>query len=158
MTNAPVTPIASVCSSLGGVLEPVTLPADGPYVVVVDPQWGNTGTATVRLSDVVNVAGSLTINDPAAPISLSNPGQLAQLTFGGTQGQQVTVRFTAVTIGGTTPVRLLRPDLTQQTSGYLFAAPGNLATQTLPTTGTYTVVIDPVGGNAGTVSVHVTSP
>jgi hypothetical protein len=34
----------------------------------------------------------------------------------------------------------------------------NLATQTLPTTGTYTITIDPSQTNTGTMNVQVTNP
>jgi hypothetical protein len=34
----------------------------------------------------------------------------------------------------------------------------NLATQTLPTTGTYTIVVDPPGATTGSINVSVTNP
>ena len=64
---------------------------------------------------------------------------MTQLTFTGTQGQQVTVRLTGNTMGYTT-VTLKKPDLTTLTATATSGSNFNLPTQTLPTTGTYTVV------------------
>jgi hypothetical protein len=59
---------------------------------------------------------------------------------------------------GLTTVRLLKPDGSQLTSSVSSASSFNLSTQTLPTTGTYTIVIDPSGSNKGSVNVAVTNP
>jgi hypothetical protein len=103
-----------------------------------------------------DVTGTLVINDPAIPVSLTI-SQVTQLTFAGTQGQQVTVRLTGNTVGYTT-VTLKKPDLTNLTVSATSGTYFNLATQTLPTTGTYTVVIDPSGMATGSINVRVTSP
>ena len=102
------------------------------------------------------MTGTLIINDPATPVSLTI-SQVTQLTFAGTQGQQVTVRLTGNTLGYTT-VTLKKPDLTPLTSTATSGTNFNLSTQTLPTTGQYTVVIDPSGMATGGISVRVTSP
>jgi uncharacterized protein YhfF len=65
--------------------------------------------------------------------------------------------MTANTFGWVT-VRLLRPDGSQLTGLTSFLSSFNLSTQTLPTTGTYTIVVDPSDVNTGTISVAVTSP
>jgi hypothetical protein len=55
-------------------------------------------------------------------------------------------------------VSLLRPDGSAMTSSFTYVAAFNLATQTLPTSGTYTITIDPYSFNAGSITVSVTSP
>jgi len=55
-------------------------------------------------------------------------------------------------------VRLLKPDGSQLTSSFSSSSSFNLTQQTLPTTGTYTIVIDPSGTNTGSMNVSVTSP
>jgi hypothetical protein len=55
-------------------------------------------------------------------------------------------------------VRLLKPDGSQLTSSTSGSANFNLATQVLPTTGTYTIVVDPSSNNTGSVNVAVTNP
>jgi hypothetical protein len=78
-------------------------------------------------------------------------------TFSGTAGQQITVRVTGNTIA-TVAVKLLKPDGTQLTSSTNGASSFNLATQTLPVSGTYTVVVDPTAANTGSLTLTATSP
>ena len=101
-------------------------------------------------------AGTLTIGDPAIPVSF-DPGQNGSFTFSGTASQQVTVRLTNNGVG-LLNIKLLRPDGTQMVSSNTSAGTFNLATQTLPTTGTYTVVINPSGNNDGSLNLRVTNP
>jgi hypothetical protein len=88
---------------------------------------------------------------------LSVPGQNGTLTFSGTATQQVTVRMTGNTFGSTT-VKLMKPDGTQLATVTSSSQTFNVATQTLPTTGTYTIVVDPGTANTGSVNVTVTNP
>lgn len=111
----------------------------------------------IVLYDVVDIAGSLTINNAAVPVSITQRGQVARFTVQASAGQQVTVRLTSHTIGSTV-VKLLRPDGTQQTSVSSSSTNFNLPTQTLSSSGTYTVVIDPNAQRIGNISVRVTSP
>jgi len=139
-------------------IEPQSLATTGTYTVKADPLTFNTGTLTLTVHDVPSdVTGTLVINDPAVPVSLSTPGQNASFTFAGTSGQQVTVRLTNNTMS-TTTVRLLKPDGSQLTSSISAGGSFNLATQTLQSTGVYTVVIDPSKANVGGISVRVTNP
>ena len=88
---------------------------------------------------------------------VSVPGQNARLTVAGVQGQQVTVRLTGNTFGNTW-VRLLRPNGSTQKEVFTAWASFTLATQTLESTGPYTVLVDPSLGNTGSIAVQVTSP
>jgi hypothetical protein len=99
----------------------------------------------------------VTIGGSSVPVTTTVPGQNGSLTFSGTASQQVTVRVTGNTMGSVT-VKLLRPDGTTMTTTLSSSASFNLATQTLPTTGTYTVTIDPSQTNTGTMNVQVTNP
>jgi uncharacterized protein YhfF len=139
--------------------EPLLLPATGTYTVVVDPLTYFTGAVSVTAFDVPpDVVGTLTLNAPPVSVSLTGVGQNARPTFAGTQGQPVTVQLTGNTIGGITYVHLLRPNGTTQATGGSAASSFTLSTQTLQTTGTYTVVVDPTTTNVGGISVQVTSP
>jgi len=144
-------------TTTGAFLEPVTLPVAGTYSILVDPQLTYTGSMTLTLYDVVDFAGSTTVNGSSVTVTLNTPGQNGQVTFSGTSGQQVTVRVTSNTIAGVT-VKLLKPDGSQLTSSFSSSSSFNLPQQTLPTTGTYTIVIDPNGTNTGSMNVSVTSP
>jgi hypothetical protein len=59
---------------------------------------------------------------------------------------------------GSVTVTLLKPDGSQLTSSTSSSGSFDLATQTLPTTGTYTIGVDPSSLNTGTMNVSVTSP
>lgn len=144
-------------SGSSGFIDTQTLPTTGTYTVFVNPANATTGSVNITLYDIVDVTGTLTINGGAVPVTITIPGQNAQLTFSGTSGQQVTVRVTSNTMS-TVTVKLLKPDGTTLTSSTSSAGSFNLATQTLPTTGTYTVTIDPSGTNTGSMNVSVTSP
>ncbi len=150
---------------VGGFLEPILLPGSGSHSIVVDPGGADTGNVTLRLYDVEDdVSGTLTVNGGGAGVSLPSPGQNAAYTFAGTSGQQVTVRVTTsdfnLPTGGdsTVTVKLVRANGTVLTSSTSSGTTFNLATQTLPATETYTVVIDPPGPNIGTLTVSVTNP
>jgi len=153
---------ASLASaSIGAVsafIEPVTLAGSGSHSIFVDYVHANTGSVALTLYDVpADVTGTVTINGSATPVTISTAGQNALLTFGGTNGQAVTVRMTGNTMG-TTTVKLLKPDGTQLTSATSVLGSFNLAQQTLPVTGTYAVVVDPSKANTGSINVAVTNP
>jgi hypothetical protein len=144
-------------STLGWFIDTKTLPATGTYTILVDPNSTNTGSMTLTLYNVPpDITGTVAIGGPAVTVTTTVPGQNASLTFSGTSGQQVTVRVTGNTMAVT--VKLLKPDGTTLTSSISSASSFNLATQTLPTTGTYTITIDPSGANTGSMNVQVTSP
>jgi hypothetical protein len=142
----------------GGFIDTRTLPATGAYTILIDPSGSITGSITLTLYNVPpDVTGTIAIGGPAVPITITTPGQNAGPTFSGTTGQQVTVRVTGNTICVVT-VRLLRPDGTSLTSSTSCSGSFNLTTQTLPTTGTYTINIDPNGASTGSLNVSLTSP
>jgi YD repeat-containing protein len=145
--------------SCGGTafVEPQLLPVSGIYTVVVDPSGAATGQATVNLYNVVDGTGSITLGGAAVNVSITVPGQKASFTMSGTVGQQATVRVTSNTMSCVT-VTLLKPDGTSLTNTFSCSGAFNLATQTLPVTGTYTITVDPNGSATGSMSLSVTNP
>ena len=147
-------------TSLSGnwFVDTLTLPVTGTYTIVVDPQSSDIGSMTLTLYNVpADTTGTVTIGGAAVNVTISTPGQNGTLTFTGTSGQQATVRVTSNTMS-TVRVTLFRPDGTQMTTTFTSAASFNLATQSLTTTGTYTIKIDPDSSNTGSMSVSVTNP
>lgn len=149
----------SYVGSGGGFIDVQTLPSSGTYTVLVDPQDTGVGSATLALYEVpADSTGAASVNGGAVAASNTVPGQNARVTFDGTSAQQVTVRLTGSTMGWVT-VNLLKPDGSTLTSYTSYgSASFDLAAQTLPTTGTYTVLVDPLGANTGSVNVSVTNP
>jgi YD repeat-containing protein len=156
VTHVLVGTSAGSCGTVG-FLEPVTLPADGNYEVVVNPSGSSGGTATVRLYAVTDVAGSISLTGTAVPVSLLTPGQNARLTFSGTTDQRVSALATVTSgnLGCVWKLQILKPDLNPlgdmgSCNNTAFREP-----LTLPSPGTYTVVVDPSGYQTGTASVAV---
>jgi YD repeat-containing protein len=155
---------SSTFGVFGGFLEPTLLSASGTHTILIDPGGSSTGNATVNLYDVpADGTGTLTINGGGAGVTLA-VGQNASYTFSGTASQQVTVRVsnsnirTPTNTAGTVTVKLVRANGTVLTSTTSMGSTFNLATQTLPATETYTVLIDPTSANSGTLTVAVTNP
>jgi hypothetical protein len=142
----------------GTFVNPLTLGSTGTYTITIDPDSSYTGNLTFTLYNVpADPTATLTINGGGATLTTTTPGQNALATFAGTSGQLLTVRLTNNSMGSTT-VKLLKPDGSQLATSTSSSANFNLAQQTLPTTGTYSVTIDPSGANIGSITVAVTNP
>jgi YD repeat-containing protein len=142
----------------GGTIDSQILPTTGTYAVFVDPSGTGTGSITLRLYNTPDVSGTITLNGAVVTPTLTVPGQRARYTFTGTAGQWVNLGLTAVTISSST-VSLLKPDGTTLVSGIFNTSGGSLdPTTTLPTTGTYTIVVDPTGLATGSMTLTLTSP
>jgi len=138
-------------------IEPQQLPVNGTYTIELDPSGNGTGSATTNAYNVSDVSGSVTINGSAFALTTTVPGQNANITFSGTASQLVTVRIVGSTYSCVT-VSLLKPDGTSLTSTFTCGGTFNLAQQTLPTTGTYTIKVDPNSSSIGSANVSVTNP
>jgi YD repeat-containing protein len=138
-------------------LDLVTLPATATYYIWIDPSGASTGSITVTSYDVpADVNGSLSINGGTVPVTISTPGQKANLTFAGNSGQAITVRVTGNGIGCTSfKVTYAAGGGTYFTSSCAGSLNFGL---TLPTTGTHTLTIDPQAAATGSVTVEVTLP
>jgi YD repeat-containing protein len=143
--------------TFGDDIDTEPLPESGTYTIVVDPQRAKPMRLTLTLSEPLT--GALTIDGPLVPIALDRPGQDARLRFEGAAGQRLSLGMSEVRFGTSTlsvTVSILKPD------GSILAATDILATKTggdidtgpLPTTGTYTVVVD--AENAGTAGLTLT--
>jgi YD repeat-containing protein len=133
------------------------LPSTGTYSIVIRPVAGSTMAATVTLS--TDVSGTLTLNTPSS-LTLNRSGQNGRLTFSGTAGSSVGVEVAALTTtpaSQTVTITVLKPDATQLTSGTVSNSGGLINLPTLPTTGTYTVVVDPSYAATATMQVTIES-
>ncbi len=145
--------LTSVFFASSTFIDVQTLPSTGTYTILVDPSDTAVGSVTVTLYDVpADATGTITVGGSALTLTTTVPGQNAKPTFSGTADQQISVAMSNNTMG-TVTVSLLKPDGTSLTSSTSSAASFNLPTQTLPTTGTYSVKIDPSGTNIGSISV-----
>ena len=136
----------------GGFIDSVTLPANGQYTIAVDPAGAAVGSATLQMNGVpVDVTGSLTVG--GAPLTLQmGAGQNARITFAGTAGGRLSVAVSGSSLPQTR-LDIRAPDGSTFTTFYVASGGGFLDTRTLPAAGTYTLVIDPSGGSATTMTV-----
>jgi len=150
--------IYSALWSTGDYTNTLTLPATGTYTIYLNPTSSDTGSMTFHLTSVpADVTGTVTINGSALTVTTTAEGQNASVTFSGTSGQTATVHLASNSMGSVS-VTLRKPDNTTLTSNSSSSASFNLSSQTLPTTGTYTIYIDPSAANVGSINVSVTNP
>ena len=141
--------------SAGTFIDTRTLPVTGTYAITIDPQGTATGSATLTLYEVpAEASGSMTAGAPLT-ISTTTPGQNARVTFDGRAGQAISLRFSSVTVSSSY-VSILRPDGTTLVSQTFVTSVGRTITATLPTDGSYTVVIDPQGAATGSMTLTLT--
>ncbi|GIH02808.1 hypothetical protein Rhe02_08750 [Rhizocola hellebori] len=142
-------------SGEGSINLPV-LPVTGTYEVLVSPVSVRTGTATVTLSTDLD-SGLLSTTDPGIGVTISRPGQNARLRFEGTAGQRLGMGLTAATISSYR-VSVLKPDGTSLMSpASVSGVAADIDVPLLPVSGTYEVLIDPVGARIGSVTVTLSA-
>lgn len=148
-------------TTLGAALfvDTLELVQAGTYRVVVDPQAAATGQVTVEAFQVDPDVVAPVLADGTATTVATALGQDARVTFDAAAGSRASVLLTASTYGsstGTARVSLLAPDGAVLASATGFGTAGTFVEpRVLPVAGTYTVLVDPQGGAAGSVDVAV---
>ena len=131
-------------------LDTTSLPTAGTYTIVLDPNGASMGTATLQVYDVPPDAGG-PITPGGAPVTMATtvPGQNGRLTFAGTAGQRVSLKISNVTYSAAT-AQLLDPSGNAVGGSVLFGTGGGFVdTRTLPSTGTYSLTVDPPNMTTG---------
>jgi hypothetical protein len=152
---------SNMCGQGSLFVNPVALPTSGNYTLVVAPQGGAIGSASVALSLFNEQTGAITSGTPASVV-INIPGQDAQLTFSGTAGQLASVQLSNSTFNGcwSLIVSILAPDGSNMVpgwSGYMCGQGGfTIDPITLQTSGSYTIVVAPQGGGIGRADVALT--
>ncbi len=138
----------------GIFFEPLTLPATGTYTIAIDGIGSEYGGLTFQVLNVpADATATATVGGPLTTVTTTVSGQNAKILFDGTQGTLVSWLFGTTTYNNR--ARILNPDGSvlrdwQGTSnGLLFPA------LTLPATGTYTMAIDGIGPDYGSIGVQV---
>jgi hypothetical protein len=141
-----------------GYVDATTLHNNGTYAVVIDPSALNVGTATVRLISVHDQHLGLTINGPSVVATVSGPGGQSFLTFSATAGQKLTLDINGASADfdgcGTVSVT----DANNRILDYgciKSDGTGTMGPETVPTTGTYTIVVNPSALNIGSVTLRL---
>jgi hypothetical protein len=144
--------IASIASGASEVfIDALTVPVTASYMVLVDPSGTNTGSLTLTLYDVVDVTGTISPNATNVNVTTSTPGQNGRLTFSGSTSDRISLK---VSTGPSGTVTILKPDGTALASTPISVALATfIDTQTLPATGTYTVLVDYSAAQTGSVTL-----
>ena len=131
-----------------GLIDTMTLPATGTYTIFVNPSSTYTGNVTLTLYDVPSdVSTTITPGGSAVTVTTTIPGQNAAATFSGTQNQRVSLRVTNATAYADTSI--LKPDGTTLAGPTWTGSSGYIDAVTLPTTGTYTIFVNPYSTYTG---------
>ena len=145
-----------------------TLPVDGDYTIVLDPQSTGIGSVDVTVSD--DVTAQAVVDGQIGTLTTTLDGQNSRVTFDATQGQRISIGLSDITIAGapgwagqsTALVSVIKPDGTVLTSSSCcWTGPGNandIDITSIPVAGTYTVFVDPQNIGAGSISVTVSQP
>src|SRR5262249_28747443 len=132
-------------------------PSTGTYSLLVTPPASSSITGgTFALSTAL--AGSFVVGDPAQTVAIARPGQTARDTFSGTGAQFLGLNWTLVVVSGgaTVSVSILKPDGSTLTSGsFANGANNGVDIASLPSTGTYTVVLDPPSAQTMSASLSL---
>ena len=133
------------------------LPVSGTYWIDVNPYLARNGNLTLTLSE--DLTPLISINGSAVALALSRVGQNALLSFSGVAGQRVSIGVSSVTIAAgyccnVADVAIYKPDGSTLLAPFSFNTAGNgTETVTLPTTGTYTILLNPFLANTGNATV-----
>ncbi len=141
-------------TALTGAAQSIPLPPvalSGTYTAVFSPGSSTVGALGVQILGPATTA--LIVGAAATPISVGAAGVPVLLTFPGTANQTVTVALGGITVPGAS-VSLISPTGMTLLNASLPTA-GLAWYPTLPTTGTYGVLIQPTGSTPGSVSAAV---
>jgi YD repeat-containing protein len=128
------------------------LPTSGTYGILVDPRYADTRSMTLTLSE--EVSGAIVADGSALPLTLARVGQIARVTFSANAGQRLNLAVTNATLS--TALTILKPDGTS----WITASVSNgsvVDTPPAPTTGTYTIVLDPGATTTGGLTLSLSA-
>lgn len=149
----------------GGFVDTTALPVAGTYTLKVNPTGANTGSVTVSVYSVpVDSSGAISLltsgGASGSTLALTVPGQNFSRTFTGTAGRYVSLDMSPIAFGAS-PGFGAQVTITSPAGTNLVIGPFNsttiavgtngalMAPVKLPSTGTYTVRVNPVGDAVG---------
>src|SRR4051812_29688651 len=135
------TPAPFFASGATAFRDVFALPATGTYTITVDPRDVLTGSLTFTMNAVPDDVGSTAIGTPTT-VTIGTIGEVAIRTFTATAGQKLTLTVSGSSIAG---ADLTVRDPIGNTVATLFASGATAFRDvfTLPTTGSYTITVDP---------------
>ena len=144
----------TLVSSTGGLLDLRTLVASGHHELLVDPQGAATGSLALNLYAVPpDPLLAVVANGPPVTVTTTAPGQNARLTFEGVAGRLFSLQLSNVSVANAY-VSVLAPDGSVFVKSVLVGTGGAFVdARLLPSSGTYSIVVDPTGANTGSMTL-----
>jgi hypothetical protein len=97
---------------------------------------------------------AIMVNGQPVVATIGQPGLVIRYEFTGTAGTAVTLDATNATLPDQcSPIQLRDPDENLIASGCVINGSGEVRPTVLPTTGTYSIVVDPSGAATGVVTL-----
>ncbi len=155
-----LTPFGTVLASTGpgtaNFLDTVTLPISGTYALLADPRGADTGAITLTLrGQPADLTGAITPGGPPVTVVIDLPLKNARLAFSGTAGQRISIAPSAITIPFSKLSITRNSDSSQVLAPTGVSNAGNsfIDPVTLPTAGAYTLLVDPVWTDTGSMTL-----
>lgn len=147
-------------------LEPMLLPMNGAYTVLLDPQFNKTRATTLYVYEMSpDVTGSVSVGGPSFTVQIIVPGQNANLSLSTSSTQTVTIYANENTIrDALNAANLPLVDITLMNSsgGVVATTTTQVASWSFTVNnlaaGNYTIKVDPRGALTGSVKISVSSP
>jgi hypothetical protein len=141
-----------------GYIDTTVLPASGAYVIAINPTERSTGRAQVKLVLATEHTATLSVNGPSAKVVFGKPGDTATIKFSANAGQKVYAEISDSTLGQCGGIVLHAPDGSDIGSGCVINGHGTIDHEAmLPSSGTYTLTIDPARATTAKLTVRIRS-
>ncbi|WP_433728020.1 VWD domain-containing protein [Actinoplanes sp. CA-051413] len=145
------------CPTSGKAFDTTKLATTGTHTITVDPDNAEIGTITLTIYSVpADATATATANGSAVPVTTTQPGQNAKVSFTGAANQRVYITCSETTALGTVGYALLDTAGTAVKTAYSCPSSGALFdNQTLTAAGTYTITINPSNAETGTTTLAI---
>jgi von Willebrand factor type D domain/Effector protein len=146
--------LANGCTTPGDAIDGFLLPSNGEYNIFVDPSGGAVGQITLKVSLSQDQVIPATVGGPAVTATIAAPGDQAQVSFTVTAGQKVFVDATNVSLPDQCgALELNGPGNDDLALGCIADKSGYIDGLVLPTSGNYTISINPSGESTGSATI-----
>ena len=133
----------------------VKFASTGTYTLVVRGYRSGTGSVTLTAYNASDVKGTIapSAEGETKTVTISVPGQFARYTFSGTEGQTITLEAKESTIANGF-MSLWNPAGSRVSEREAFSSGfGAHIEATLSTSGTYTILLEPIEGDTGSIEL-----
>jgi hypothetical protein len=140
-----------------GYIDGTVLPVAGTYTISLSAD--SAGDAALRLIRIADKQGTITPDGSAITVKIDQPGVVGRYTFSAQAGQRAYLDIPSSTFESQCGIILLiDPDGNEIANGCVVNHAGNIDTATLPSTGQYTIVVDPGDTNTGQARLSLVLP